>query len=126
MDMVGGIMGEVKRHPYTSIAALASFVMCVSSIPFIYSTKADASEVTRQNAALSQQLAEVRQTVRRESAQGELNNVRRELFDITLRINTLEKENITVDALLYQRRETLQAQQRDLEAKLRVLDESQR
>jgi hypothetical protein len=121
MDITSGIMGEIKRSPYTSIAALASLLLSSSAIPFMYSTKADAAEVTRNNAALSEQIAEVRNTVRRESAQGELNNVRRELFDISLRINTLERERINVDELLYQRREALQAQQRDLEAKLAAM-----
>lgn len=121
MDLASGIMGEIKRSPYTSVAALASLLLSGSAIPFMYSTKADAAEVTRQNAALSEQLAEVRNTVRRESAQGELNNVRRELFDITLRINTLERERINVDDILYSRREQLQAQQRDLEAKLATM-----
>jgi hypothetical protein len=126
MDMASGIMGEVRRSPYTSIAALASFLLSCSAIPFLYSIKADASEVTKANAALSEQIAEVRDTVRRESAQGELNNVARELFDITIRISTLEREHINVDQLLYQRRDTLQAQQRRLEARLQAMDRDER
>jgi septal ring factor EnvC (AmiA/AmiB activator) len=114
MDMASGIMGEVRRSPYTSVTALA----CLIGMPFIYTLKADAGDVR----ALQQQIAEVRETVRRESAQGELNNVRRELFDITLRINTLERERINVDELLYRRRDELTAAQRRLEAKLQAMD----
>jgi hypothetical protein len=64
----------------------------------------------------------VRTTVQRESTTTELSNVRRELFDIDLRIKTLERDNIAVDRLLYQRRDELQAQTRRLEAKLASLD----
>lgn len=118
MDMASGIMGEVRRHPYTSVAALGCFLFLSFAFPVLYARKAEASEVS----ALKAQIAELSETVRRESAQGELKNVQRELFDITLRINTLERERIEVDPLLYQRRETLQAQQRRLEAKLATMD----
>lgn len=118
MDMVGGIMGEIKRNPYTSIAAMLSFVFCTVAGPTLYSAKADAADVQK----LERQIADVSDTVRRESAQGELNNVTRELFDITMRINTLERENINVDELLYKRRSDLTVQQRRLEAKLAAMD----
>lgn len=118
MDMAGGIMGEIKRSPYTSLAALLSFTFCTVAAPSLYSQKADAADVQK----LERQIADVSATVRRESAQGELNNVTRELFDITMRINTLERENINVDPLLYKRRGDLQAQQRRLEAKLQSMD----
>ena len=49
---------------------------------------------------------------------------RRELFDIDLRIRTLERENISVDRLLYERRDQLQQQQRLLEARLQAMDKS--
>jgi hypothetical protein len=118
MDMTSGIMGEIRRHPYTSIAAMLSFAFCVSVAPVMYSQKADAADVQQ----LEDKIAAVIETVKRESAQGELNNVARELFDISIRINTLERENINVDPLLYKRRDELQIQQRRLEAKLQSLD----
>jgi septal ring factor EnvC (AmiA/AmiB activator) len=121
MDMVGGIVGEIKRSPYTSLAAMLSFVFCTVAGPTLYSAKADAADVQK----LERQIAEVRDTVRRESAQGEINNVQRELFDITLRINTLERENINVDPLLYKRKDDLMAQQRRLEAKLQAMEAQQ-
>lgn len=107
-------MGEIKRSPYTSVAALG----CLSLSAYLWLNTASAGDVN----ALQQQIAEVRETVRRESAKGELNNVRRELFDITLRINTLEREHINVDDLLYRRRDELTAAQRRLEAKLQAMD----
>lgn len=119
--MAGGIVGEIKRSPYTSLAALASFTALFVAGPVFYSQKADAADVQR----LEEKIAAVEQTVRRESAQGELNNVRRELFDITLRINTLERENINVDRLLYERRDALESQRRILEAKLQAMDAHQ-
>lgn len=115
MDMAGGIMGEVKRHPYTSVTAFA----CLLAIPAMWTMKADAGDVN----AIKAQIAEVRKTVQRESASTELNNVRRELFDISLRINTLERENVNVDRLLYERRDTLQSQQRLLESRLQKMDD---
>lgn len=118
MDITGGIMGEIKRSPYTSLAALLSFTFCTVAAPTLYSQKADAADVHK----LEEKLDAVEQTVRRESAQGELNNVARELFDITLRINTLERENINVDPLLYKRRQDLEDARRRLESKLQAMD----
>lgn len=121
MDMAGGIMGELKRHPYTSVSALGCLALAIVAFPVMWVQKADAADV--QN--LERQIANLSQTVRRESAQGELNSVQRELFDLTLRINTLERENINVDPLLYKRRDDLQAQQRRLEAKLDAMDRNE-
>lgn len=84
----------------------------------MYTLKADAGDVK----ALVAQITEVRETVKRESALGELRNVRRELFDITLRISTLDKMRMEVDVILYQRRDELQAQQRRLEALIQAMD----
>jgi Tfp pilus assembly protein PilO len=117
-DIAGGIMGEIKRHPYTSVSALMCLAICFVAMPFMWSAKADAGDVK----ALAAQIAEVRETVQKESTAGELSNVRRELFDISLRISTLERANEGVDAILYRRRDTLLAQQRDLEAKLQAMD----
>jgi hypothetical protein len=115
VDLTGGVIAEMKRNPYTSLSALLCLCLTFAGGPFLYTNKADASDLQ----ALDRKITALDITVKRESAQGELNNVRRELFDLTLRINTLERENINVDPLLYNRREALQAQQRDLEAKLR-------
>lgn len=128
MDLATGVIAEMKRNPYTSLSALMCLGLTITGGPWMFVQKADAADVNAlkdQLAAQSAQIAEVRQVVRRESAQGELNNVRRELFDITLRINTLERERINVDQLLYQRREALQAQQRDLEARLASMKSAQ-
>lgn len=116
MDMASGIVGEIKRSPYTSVAALGCFL----ALPVIWVMKADAGETK----SVRTEVAEVRSEMRREFAAGELNNVRRELFDIDLRIRTLERENIAVDRLLYERRDQLQQQQRLLEARLQALDKS--
>lgn len=118
MDMATGVIAEMKRHPYTSMSALGCLAICIVALPFIWSNKASAGDVKR----LEQQIAAVDLTVRRESAATELNNVRRELFDVDLRIRTLERENINVDTLLYKRRDDLQAQQRLLEARLRDIE----
>lgn len=107
-------MVEIKRHPYTSVTALA----CLLAIPVMYSLKADASDVK----ALAAQISEVRDTVRRESTVGQLDSVRRELFDINLRIAALERENTAVDVLLYKRRDELLAQQRRLESLIQAMD----
>lgn len=122
VDMAGGVIGEMKRNPYTSLSALLCLFLTIGGGPWLYVDKASAADVNE----LKAQIAEVRQVVRRESAQGELNNVRRELFDVTLRINTLERERINVDDMLYARKEALQAQQRDLEAKLRAMQDTGR
>lgn len=118
VDLAGGIINEMKRHPYTSISAL----LCLMAVPVLFLNKADAGDVR----ALTAQIAEVRETVRRESTLAELRNVRRELFDINLRISQLEKVAMQVDDLLVQRREDLQAQQRRLEALLQAMDAKQR
>ncbi len=107
-------MNEVKRSPYTSISAL----LCVFAMPFLYTAKADTGDVN----ALAAQIADVRYTVKRESTLGELRNVQRELFDISLRIASLEKLHMEIDTLLYQRREELQVQQRRLEALIQSMD----
>lgn len=118
MDMATGVIAEMKRHPYTSLSALGCLVMCIVVLPFMWARKADASDVNR----LEQTMAAVEQTVRREATATELNNVRRELFDVDLRIRTLERENIAVDTLLYKRRDDLQASLRQLEARLRDIE----
>jgi hypothetical protein len=116
--MAEGIMGEIKRHPYTSVSALGCLMLCAVVLPFMWNNKASAGDVH----SLEDKIAAVENTVRRESAATELNNVRRELFDVDLRIRTLERENINVDVLLYKRRDDLQSSQRQLEAKLRDIE----
>jgi len=111
-------MGEIKRHPYTSCAALACLGFCMVAIPLLYTQKADAGDVQQVTSTLSKDMADLRGTVLRESAQSELNSVRRELFDINMRIKALEDQDLAVELLLYQRRDDLLAQQRFLEAKL--------
>ena len=110
-------MGEIKRHPYTSVSAL----LCLVLMPIMWGMKADASDLK----SLAEQIAQVQATVQRESTNGELSSVRRELFDINLRIATLERENLSVDVLLYKRRDELLAQQRRLEALLQAMDAKQ-
>ena len=110
-------MGEVKRHPYTSVAALA----CVIALPVVWTFKANASDVD----AVVSQVAQLSETVKREATQSELRAVERELFDISFRISTLERENQGVDALLYRRRDDLRAQQRRLEALLQAMEAKQ-
>lgn len=117
MDIAGGIVSEIKRSPYTSLAALACFL----ALPVVWVMKADAGETN----SVRTEVAEVRAEMRREFATSQLEGVRRELFDIDLRIKTLEREGIAVDRLLYQRRDELQSQQRRLEAKLQALDATQ-
>jgi len=114
-------MGEIKRHPYTSVAALACLGFCMVAVPLLYTQKADAGDVQQVTATLSKDMADLRGTLLRESAQGELNNVRRELFNINMRIKELEDKGLAVELLLYQRRDDLLAQQRMLEAKLAQL-----
>lgn len=116
MDMASGIMGEIKRSPYTSVAALA----CILAMPALWMLKADAGEMKSARA----EVAEVRAEMRREFATSQLDGVRRELFEIDLRIKTLEREGIAVDRLLYQRRDELQSQQRLLEARLQAMGKS--
>lgn len=127
--MLEGIMSEVKQHPYTSISALGCFLFSSVAIPFLWANKASAGDVqglTQQilnvQVESTRQIGEVKLTVRRESTSTELNNVRRELFDVDLRIHALERENINVDPLLYRRRDDLTASQRILEVKLNDLD----
>ena len=114
-------MGEIKKHPYTSVTALACFIALLFGGPFIWTQKADASDMQ----ALARQITQVDESVKRESAQGELNAVQRELFQISMRINELERGGHPVDMLLYQRREQLVAAERQLEAKLAAMDRKQ-
>lgn len=114
-------MGEIKRHPYTSVSALACLLACVVGGPFILSTKADASDVR----ALSQQIAQVRGDQKRDFTEGELRQVNSELFQITYRISELERAGQPVELMLYKRRDDLLGQQRRLEAQLRDMDAKQ-
>jgi hypothetical protein len=120
MEMATGVIAEMKRHPYTSLSALGCLCICGVALPFMWSRKADAADVQ----GVKEQVAEVRADMRREFATAELKDVRRELFDLDLRIRTLERENINVDQLLYRRRDDLLAQQRLLEARLQAMDRS--
>lgn len=114
MDMTAGLMGEIKRHPYTTVTAM----LCFAAMPVVWTMSARAGDMQK----LEDKIVAVETTVRRESAASELNSVRRELFDVDLRIRTLEREGINVDILLYKRRDDLQLQQRLLEARLRDID----
>lgn len=118
MDMATGVIAEMKRHPYTSLSALGCLFICIVVLPFMWTRKADAADVQ----GVKEQVSVVRSEMRREFATTELNNVRRELFDIDLRIKTLEREDINVDPLLYRRRDDLLSQQRLLEARLQAMD----
>ncbi len=107
-------MGEVKRHPYTSVSAL----LCLLALPAIYITKADASDVQ----AINTKFASLEKTFKRESTLGALERIEGELFEINLRISTLQREDQPVDSLLLKRRDDLLSQQRRLEAQLRTMD----
>jgi hypothetical protein len=116
-----GIMGEIRRHPYTSVTALLCLGLVIVGGPTIWAKKADAADVQ----ALSKQIKDLSHSVRRDSTQGELSKIRSELFDISLRIRAAERTGADVDVILLQRREELLAQQRRLEASLQSMDAAQ-
>jgi len=110
-------MGEVKRSPYTSVTA----GVCLVVVVWLAFNKADASDTK----SLSAQISELGRTVKRDSVNAELRDIRSELFELNLRITSQEREGTAVDILLLRRRDELLAQQRRLESMLQAMDAGQ-
>lgn len=113
-------MGEVRHHPWTSLAAMVALAIA----GYNFTGKASAGDID----TLKQSIVKVASSVEQNSVNDErrslaqrIDDIDRELFNITIRINDLQRDRVTVDNIILQRQDQLTKQRQELSGKLQAL-----